>query len=110
MARRTLLERAEDIFKFIEYMDEPFPKSRLQDIGLNPETAEKWLELILFIQRKPRIRLVKTKKSTIIERTERGYHVMARETFMDPSKSYEERFNALQDYLVALMTRERLDS
>ncbi|MCK4895381.1 MAG: hypothetical protein KAS47_01130 [Candidatus Heimdallarchaeota archaeon] len=107
-ARRTLIERAEAIFKLIEKEDDPFPKSKLQDIGLNPSTAEKWLELITFIQRKPRIRMIKTGTSTIIEQTETGYHVMSREIFMDTKRSYKERFHALQSYLSALITTERL--
>ena len=109
MVRRTMLERAKDIFDFIKKMDEPFPKSKLQKIGLNPETAEKWLELIIYIQRQPRIRLVKTKNTTIVEKTEKGYHVMSREVFMDPTRSYKERFYALQDYLSALITTEKLE-
>lgn len=109
LVRRTLIERAEAIFKLIEKEDEPFPKSKLQDIGLNPSTAEKWLKLITFIQRKPRIRVIKTRNSTIIERTETGYHVMSRETFMDSKRSYRERFHALESYLSALITSERLN-
>ncbi len=108
MTRRTLIERAHAIFEMIEYEDDPFPKSKLQKVGLNPTTAEKWLELITFIQRKPRIRLIKTKSSTIIERVEQKYHTVSRETFMNPNKSYKERFHALNDYLSALITTERL--
>ncbi|MHA1952565.1 MAG: hypothetical protein ACXAAM_04940 [Candidatus Heimdallarchaeaceae archaeon] len=106
--RRTLLERAQAIFKLVDYLDEPFPKSKLQNVGLNPATAEKWLDLIVYIQKQPRIRLIKTKNSTIIERYEQKYHTMSREIFMDPSRSYEERFHALQDYLSALITSEKL--
>ena len=106
--RRTLLERAQAIFKLVEYEDEPFPKSKLQKIGLNPATAEKWLELIVYIQKQPRIKLIKTKNNTIIEKHEQRYHTMSREIFMDSNRSYEERFNALQDYLSALITSERL--
>ena len=91
MTCRTLIERAQAIFEMIEREDDPFPKSKLQDIGLNPSTAEKWLELIVFIQQKPRTRMIKTKNSTIIERTEQKYHIISRETFMDPNKSYKER-------------------
>ena len=106
--RRTLLERAQAIFRLIEYEDEPFPKSKLQKVGLNPSTAEKWLELIVYIQKQPRIRLIKTKNNTIIEKHEQKYHTMSRDIFMDPSRSYKERFDALQDYLSALITSERL--
>ena len=103
-----MIERAKAIFDLIERIDEPMPKSQLQDIGLNPATADKWLELILYIQKQPRIRLVKTKRTTIIERHEQRYHTMSREIFMDSTKSYEERFNALRDYFNALVTSERL--
>ncbi len=106
--RRTMIERAKAIFDFIEYLDEPFAKSQLQEIGLNPATADKWLDLIVFIQRKPRIRLIKSKRTTIIEKHEQKYHAMSREIFMDPNRSYEERFNALRDYFNALLTSERL--
>jgi len=106
--RRTMIERAKAIFDLIDYLDEPFPKSQLQDIGLNPATADKWLDLIMYIQKQPRIRLIKTKRTTIIEKHEQKYHTMSREIFMDSNRSYEERFNALQDYLSALVTSERL--
>ena len=106
--RRTMIERAKAIFDLIEYLDEPFAKSQLQDIGLNPATADKWLNLIVFIQKQPRIRLVKSKRTTIIEKHEQRFHTMSREIFMDSNRSYEERFNALQDYLSALVTSERL--
>jgi hypothetical protein len=33
---------------------------------------------------------------------------MSREIFMDTTRSYEERFNALRDYFNALVTSERL--
>ena len=44
--RRTLLERVEAIFKFIDSQKNVFPKSRLKEIGINPKAAEKWLILI----------------------------------------------------------------
>jgi len=106
--RRTLIERAQAIFKLVDYEDDPFPKSKLQKVGLNPATAEKWLDLIVYIQKQSRIRLIKTKNSTIIEKQEQKYHMMSREIFMNPKKSYKERFHALQDYLSALVTSERL--
>ena len=51
--RRTLAERAESIFSFIDAQSEPFPKSELQQIGLNPTTAESWVKLIEYIQMQP---------------------------------------------------------
>ncbi len=106
--RRTMMERAKAIFDFIEYLDEPFAKSQLQEIGLNPTTADKWLDLIVFIQKQPRIRLIKTRRTTIIEKHEQKFHTMSREIFMDTNRTYEERFNALRDYFNALITSERL--
>ena len=103
-----MIERAKAIFAFIDYLDEPFAKSQLQEIGLNPATADKWLDLIMYIQKQPRIRLIKTRRTTIIEKHEQRYHTMSREIFMNPAKSYKERFNALRDYFNALVTSERL--
>jgi hypothetical protein len=39
--RRTLSERVEAIFEFIDKQKGIFPKSRLKEIGLNPLAAEK---------------------------------------------------------------------
>ena len=106
--RRTLLERAQAIFNLVEDLDEPFPKSQLQEIGLNPATADKWLDLIVYIQKQPRIRLIKTRRTTVIEKHEQRFHTMSREIFMDSNRSYKERFDALQVYLSALITSERI--
>ena len=68
--RRTIFERVEAIFDFIETQNPVFPKSRLKEIGLNPKAAEKWLKLIDFIQKKPKIRLIKSEHNTLIEKVE----------------------------------------
>jgi len=106
---RTMLERAKEIFDFIEQVGEPFPKSDLKNVNLSPAAAEKWLDLIVFIQKQPRIRLVKAGRTTIVEQVEQKFHVMSRETFMDPTKSIEERLHAADDFIKALFTSERLD-
>ena len=71
--RRTLQERIEAIFQFIDNENEIFPKSRLKEIGLNPRTAEKWLKLIEYIQNQPKIRLIQTGHNTLIEKVEVKY-------------------------------------
>ena len=66
---RSLLERAKDIFELIKNEDKPFPKSKFKEIGLNPDVAENWLDLIVYIQTEEKIRLVKTDNSVIVEKT-----------------------------------------
>ena len=106
--RRTLQERVEAIFEFIESQNEPFPKSRLKDIGINPQAAEKWLSLIEYVQNQPRIRLIQTEHSTIIEKVEGKYQALMRKRFTDDSIPYEQRVRDMSDYLASLFTRERL--
>jgi len=106
--RRTIQERVGAIFQFIEAQKEPFPKSRLKDIGINPEAAEKWLSLIEYIQNQPKIRLVKTEHNTLIEKVEGKYQALMRKRFTDESIPFEQRVRDITDYLGSLYTRERL--
>ncbi len=106
--RRTLQERVKAIFKYIEGQNEPFPKSRLKNIGINPQTADKWLSLIEFIQDQPKIRLIKTEHNTIIEKVEGKYQALMRKRFTDDSIPYEQRVRDISDYLASQFTRERL--
>ena len=62
--RRTLIERVEAIFKFIDLQKNVFPKSRLKEIGINPRAAEKWFKLIDYIQTQPKIRIIQTEHNT----------------------------------------------
>jgi hypothetical protein len=109
-SRRTLLERAKSIFKFINDQTEPFPKSKLQEVGLNPTTAEKWVRLIEYIQDQPRIRVTRTKNNTIIEKIENRYLTAIRRRIMDPSLSYKERTASMDDYVAALLTLEKMET
>ena len=106
--RRTIQERVETIFKFIEAQTEPFPKSRLKEKGINPKAAEKWLSLIEYIQNQPKIRLIKTEHNTLIEKVEGKYQALMRKRFTDESIPFEQRVRDVTDYLGSLYTRERL--
>ncbi|MHA2396616.1 MAG: hypothetical protein ACXAC0_07920 [Candidatus Thorarchaeota archaeon] len=107
--RRTLAERAESIFKFIDAQQEPFPKSEFQRIGLNPTTAESWVRLIEYIQSQPRIKVTKMGSSTYIEMIENKYLSMLRKRILDSSLSLKEREATMDDYITALITLERAE-
>jgi len=106
--RRTLQERIEAIFQFIDGQNEIFPKSRLKDIGLNPKTAEKWLKLIEYIQNQPRIRLIQTDHNTLIEKVEGKYQALMRKMIVDDTVPFDQRLQYVTDYLKSLYTRERM--
>ena len=106
--RRTLQERIEAIFQFIDGQNEIFPKSRLKDIGLNPKTAEKWLKLIEYTQNQPKIRLIQTEHNTLIEKVEGKYQALMRKMIMDETVPFDQRLQYVTDYLKSLYTRERM--
>jgi len=110
--RRTMQERAEAIFAFIERQENVFPKSRLREIGINPTVAEKWLELIVFIQSQPKIRLIKSENNTLIEKLEGKYQALMRKRMTDDTIPFEERLQSTTDYLKSQYLREktRLDT
>jgi hypothetical protein len=107
--RRTLHERAESIFHFIDRQPEPFPKSEFQRIGLNPATAESWLRLIEYIQNQPRIKVTKLRSTTYIEKLENRYLTMLRKRVLDSSLSLKERTKTMDDYVNALLTLEKVE-
>ena len=107
--RRTLAERAESIFRFIDAQPEPFPKSELQRIGLNPTTAESWVRLIEYIQMQPMIKVTRMGSSTFIEKIENKYLSMMRKRILNPKLSLKERNDAMRDYVNALMTLETIE-
>ncbi|MFQ5833903.1 MAG: hypothetical protein ACE5H4_14450 [Candidatus Thorarchaeota archaeon] len=107
--RRTLAERAESIFEFINAQGEPFPKSKLQAIGLNPSTAENWVRLIEYIQSQPRIRITRLGSTTYIEQLENRYLSMLRKRILDSKLSLKERSKTMDDYIAALITLERAE-
>ena len=107
--RRTMLERVEEIFKFIEKQYEVFPKSKLKEIGINPSSAESWLKLIEYIQNQPRIRLVSSKNNLLIEKIEGKYQAMIRKVITDETIPYEQRTLLINNYLPSLYIREKID-
>ena len=106
--RRTIQERVEAIFKFIDSQEQVFPKSRLKEIGLNPRTAEKWLKLIDYIQNQPKIRLIQTEHNTLIEKIEGKYQALMRKMILDDTIPFEQRLQSITDYLKSLYARERV--
>ena len=106
--RRTLQERVEAIFQFIDDQKKVFPKSRLKEIGINPKDAEKWLKLIDFIQKQPKIRLIQTEHNTFIEKIEGKYQALMRKMVLDNTLTFEQRLQHVTDYLKSQYTRERV--
>ncbi|TFF94348.1 MAG: hypothetical protein EU543_01485 [Promethearchaeota archaeon] len=106
--RRTLIERAQDIFEFMKTQDDIFPKSNLKNIGLNPRAAERWLKLIEFIQDQPKIRVIQTEHNTLIEKTEGKYQEIMKNMMLDESLPFTQRLQHANDYLKSIYVRERL--
>jgi hypothetical protein len=106
--RRSHKERIEAIFEFIEKQPNVFPKSRFNEIGLNPRTAEMWLKLIDYIQNQPKIRLIQTEHNMLVEKVEGKYQALMRRMSADESVPFEQRSQYLTDYLKSLYARERI--
>jgi len=107
-SRRTLIQRAKDIFNSINNEEDSFPKSNLKNVGINPDTAEKWLELIVFIQSQPRIRLIKTSRNTVVEKLERKFSQMSLKYFLDETQPLETRLESLRDYADSIIFQQRI--
>ncbi len=105
---RSIEERIVAIFKFIDSQDKVFPKSRFKEIGFNPSDAERWLKLIDFIQKQPKIRVIQTKHNTFVEKVEGKYQALMRKMVVDDSLPFEQRLQHVTDYLKSLYTRERI--
>lgn len=106
--RRTLMERAESIFNFINDQEKSFPKSDLQKIGFNPSTAENWVRLIEYIQSQPGIRVTQMGSSTYIEKIENKYLSMLRKRILNSNLSLKERSATMDHYITALIALERM--
>ena len=107
-SRRTIIERVEAIFKYIDLQNQPFAKSKLKEIGLNPKAAEKWLDLIEYVQSQPKIRVIKTEHNTIIEKLEGKIQAVLRKRILDQNLTFEDRVQTSEDYLKTLYTREQI--
>jgi hypothetical protein len=106
---RTMTERVEAIFRFIDAQPGPFPKSDLQKIRINPSTAETWVRLIEYIQSQPRIRVTRMGSQTYIEKMENRYLSMLRKRLIDSRLSMKERSKTMEDYISALVTLELIE-
>ncbi|MBN2228634.1 MAG: hypothetical protein JW779_03500 [Candidatus Thorarchaeota archaeon] len=106
---RSIAERAETIFKFIDAQPGPFPKSEFRRIRLNPKAAESWVRLIEYIQSQPMIRVTRMGSSTYIEKIENKYLSMMRKRILNPKLSLKERNDAMKDYINALQTLEIME-
>ena len=105
---RSLLQRAEKIFDIIDKEEDIFPKSNLKDAGLSPEAAEKWLELIVFIQNQPRIKVTKTKRNTFVEKIGGKFSQMSLNFFLDDKQPIEKRLQSLEAYAQSIFVKQRL--
>ena len=105
---RSMIERVQAIFDLIGQEELPLAKTTLSKIGLSPATAEKWFNLIIFIQNQPKIRLIKTKRYTFVEPLESKYQLMSLKNFLDPRRPLEERLKSIEDYTKSLLFQERL--
>jgi len=72
-----------------------------------PNTAEKWLDLVEFVQNQPKIRLIKTEHNTLIEKVEGKYQALMRKrAISDDEIPFEERLQIMTDYVKSQYARE----
>ncbi len=105
---RSMLARAMAIFKIINYMDEPFAKTKLTDANISPKAAENWLDLIVFIQNQPKIRVTKTKRITLVEKLGGRFSQMSLNYFLDENQPIEKRMRSLEAYANSVIVQQRL--
>ena len=106
---RSLLKRAERIFDIIDTEESPFPKSRLKKAGISIDAVDNWLDLIVFIQSQPRIRLTKISRNTVIEKLEKKFSQMSLKFFLDDTQPLEKRLQSLGAYADSVIVSQRLD-
>jgi hypothetical protein len=105
---RTLKKRVEEIFSYIEDHPEPFPKNQLRKLGLGSKSINQWLDLILFIQTQPQIKLLKVGNYTLIQKEfVDDYLKMCWKNFLDKEKPYEKRLEYLQDFARVFFHKEK---
>lgn len=105
---RSLIERAKKIFTIIEYEDHFLPKTRLKKANISNDQIDKWLELIVFIQNQPRIKLKKFHRNIMIEKIENKASVQFLKNFLDENASFEIRWNSIQTYAESVMMQQKL--
>lgn len=65
--KKTLLTRVQGIFELLEKQNKPIFKSQLKELGLDPKTAEKYIDTIEFIQSQPKLIVTRLEKNVIVE-------------------------------------------
>ncbi|MFX0014875.1 MAG: hypothetical protein ACFFB2_00250 [Promethearchaeota archaeon] len=118
---RSILQRAHIIFEIINQEDNIFPKSRLKAANIHSQTIDNWLDLIIFIQSQPRIRVRKVgsltsekglrsgkRFNTFVERIETKYSQMTMKRFLDGSLPIDVRLQSLKDYVQSVLRQELL--
>lgn len=107
---RTLLERAQAIFRYIDdfwVISEPLVKSSFQDVGISPREMDRWIDLIQFIQAQPLLLSSNQGKRTYVDVLENKFMLLMKKQFLNPSLSYITRESALLLYFNALLTTEK---
>ncbi len=105
---RSMLGRAQAIFEIINDMDEPFAKTQLTKANISPKAVDNWIDLIVFIQEQPKIRVSKTVRNTIIERIGGKFSQMSLRFFLDESQPMDRRFKSLEAYANSILLKQRL--
>ena len=105
---RSMIDRAHAIFKIINDMDEPFAKTKLTDAKISPKAAENWLDLIVFIQNQPKIKVTKTERNTIVEKIGGKFSQMSLNFFLDENQPIEKRLQSLEAYAQSIFVQQRL--
>ncbi|WP_455140631.1 hypothetical protein [Candidatus Hodarchaeum mangrovi] len=107
-APRSMLDRAQAIFKIINDIDSPFAKTKLTKAKISPKAAENWLDLIVFIQNQPKIRVTKTERNTFVEKVGGKFSQMSLNFFLDENQPIEKRLQSLEAYAQSIFVQQRL--
>ncbi|MFX0053107.1 MAG: hypothetical protein ACFFAJ_10075 [Candidatus Hodarchaeota archaeon] len=114
--KRTLKQRAEEIFDLINNNIEPIAKSRFKDIGLSSTAADNWLDLIIYIQNQNRIQLIKSGKYTFVDKEDKvffervsksKYLQVCWNNFLNVNEPHDRRLSYLNDFGKAYFSLER---
>ncbi|MHA2095104.1 MAG: hypothetical protein ACW98F_10800 [Candidatus Hodarchaeales archaeon] len=105
---RSMLGRAQAIFKVINFMDQPFAKTKLTEANISPKAADNWLDLIVFIQNQPKIRVTKTKRNTVVEKLGGKFSQMSLNYFLDEDQPIDKRMRSLEAYANSIILAQRL--
>jgi hypothetical protein len=103
-----MLDRAKAVFDIIHEKEKPFPKTALTSAGLSPKAASNWLDLIVYIQEQPKIRVTKTDRNTIVEKIGGKFSQMSLQFFLDEDKPIDQRLKSLEAYASSILVTQRL--